>query len=88
MNKREEIGKLMSGIMPRVEITKDKPNAADEAATRLLFESYTDEKGFHCPRCGETITNPDKAIEHLRDEINEAMTKLPTLLRQSKPKEK
>jgi hypothetical protein len=87
MNKRPEAPRLNRGTMPRVEIARDNPDAADEAATRLLFETYTDKDGFHCPACGAVITDPNKAIDHLKDEINAAITKLPTLLGQAKPKE-
>ncbi|GAI83195.1 unnamed protein product, partial [marine sediment metagenome] len=32
--------------------------------------------GFHCPRCGVVITDPEKAIYHLAEEINKALDHL------------
>lgn len=59
-----------------VAVQKKDWNDADMAATRSLIETYTDKDGFHCPRCGATITNPEEAIDHLATEINKAMQEL------------
>lgn len=60
------------GRLPQVSVIRGQGDDADIAGTEALLNQYTDETGFHCPRCGVTITNPDKAIEHLGEEINEA----------------
>ncbi|MBA7572286.1 hypothetical protein ES708_14065 [subsurface metagenome] len=61
----------------RVSICRESGHEADAAGTKALLDAYTKEDGFHCPRCGEIFTNPDKAIEHLADEINRAFLSLP-----------
>lgn len=61
----------------RVSVSREAGDDADAAATKALLDAYTQEDGFHCPRCGVVITNPDKAIEHLADEINQAFASLP-----------
>lgn len=62
---------------PRVNVSRGSGDEADAAATKALLDACTKEDGFHCPRCGVVITNPDKAIEHLADEINQAFASLP-----------
>lgn len=62
---------------PRVNVSQGSGHEADAAATKALLDAYTKEDGFHCPRCGVVITNPEKAIEHLADEINQAFASLP-----------
>lgn len=62
---------------PRVSVCRDSGQEADATATKALLEAYTKEDGFHCPRCGLVIPNPEKAIEHLADEINQAFASLP-----------
>jgi len=59
-----------------VEATRDCKDEADIAATRGLLELYTQQDGFHCPRCGEVITNPEDAVNHLAEEINKALARL------------
>lgn len=76
------------GKVPLVRIEKGKPDPADVQATRLLYESNLVDGVFKCPRCGREITNPNDAIDHLKDEINETMTKLPSIIKAAKPKEK
>ncbi len=67
----------IKATQPRVSICRESGHEADAAGTRALLDAYTKEDGFHCPRCGAVITNPDKAIEHLADEINRAFLSLP-----------
>jgi len=64
------------GMPPSVRVTKHPKDEADRAATKVLMDLYSDEDGFHCPRCGETITDGDKAVAHLAEEINKAMARL------------
>lgn len=85
---RERTDLPRAGTMPLVAITGEQPSLADQTATRLLFDTYTDKDGFHCPVCGVTITNPNEAIDHLRDEINASITAIPRTIGQAKPKEK
>ncbi len=62
---------------PRINVSRGSGDEADAAATKALLVAYTKEDGFHCPRCGVVITNPEKAIEHLAEEINQAFASLP-----------
>jgi hypothetical protein len=78
----------IGGTMPMVRIGQAPPNAADETATRLLLEAYTTKDGFRCPKCGEVITDPNKAIDHLKEEINSAIVRHNTLVGQAKPEKK
>jgi hypothetical protein len=76
VTERPDPTKLFTGALPQVRIAQGQPTAADEAATRYLYEAYTDKDGFHCPKCGKTITNPNEAIDHIKDEINETMANI------------
>jgi len=60
----------------RVTPTRTPKDPGDLEATRALILAYSDKDGFHCPRCGVTITNPDEAVEHLGEEINKALEQL------------
>lgn len=60
----------------RVTVGKGAKDEADSIATQALLQQYTDNEGFHCPRCGVTITNPEDAINHLAEEINKALAHL------------
>ena len=64
------------GKPPRVEVTRESIDDADRAATIGMLERYTQPDGFHCPRCGEVITDPEEAVYHLADEINQALDRL------------
>jgi len=59
-----------------VEATRACKDEADIAATKGLLELYTQDDGFHCPRCGEVITNPEDAVNHMAEEINKALALL------------
>lgn len=67
------------GVLPTVSVRKGAGNDADTAATRLLYETYSKDGVFTCPKCGATINDPNEAIEHLATEINEAMKALPSI---------
>lgn len=60
----------------RVTPTKVPKDEGDRAATKILMDLYSDKDGFHCPRCGVTITDGDKAVAHLSEEINKALAHL------------
>jgi len=64
------------GRPPCVEVTRKGTDMADMAATRGLLELFTQPDGFHCPRCGVVITNPEEAVNHLAEEINKALARL------------
>ncbi len=64
------------GKSPSVIPTKKPKDEADREATKVLMDLYSDEEGFHCPKCGVTITNGDKAVLHLAEEINKALAHL------------
>jgi len=64
------------GKPARVEATRDCKDEADIAATKGFLELYTQPDGFHCPRCGVVITNPEDAVYHLAEEINKALDHL------------
>lgn len=64
------------GKPPRVTPTREVKDAADLAATKALLEQYTQDDGFHCPRCGVVIKNPEQAVYHLAEEINKALERL------------
>ena len=55
-----------------VKAVKADENHPDAAATRLLFEAYSNAGGFHCPWCQATITDEQEAVKHLAMEINKA----------------
>ena len=76
------------GKMPMVQIAKGKPDEADVAATKLLYEAYLVDGVFNCPRCGKKFPDPEKAVLHLMDEINDSMAGLQRILAAAKPKEK
>ncbi|MBA7690158.1 hypothetical protein ES703_98682 [subsurface metagenome] len=59
-----------------VSVSTNPKDEADAAATKSLLEYYTQEDGFHCPRCGAVITNPDEAVYHLAEEINKSLAML------------
>jgi len=71
-----------------VEIATAKPDEADIVATKLLYEAYLVDGVFVCPRCGQKFPDPEKAVLHLKDEINDSMAGLQRILAASKPKEK
>lgn len=73
------------GNPPEVTVTDHVEDEADAAATKLLLESYTQNGAFHCPRCGVVITDPELAIKHLADEINESMASLATIMAREQP---
>jgi len=64
------------GNPPSVQAVKKANDQADVLATKVLMDLYSDEDGFHCPRCGVTITDGDKAVIHLAEEINKALASL------------
>jgi len=68
--------KDFKGNAPRVRITKHPKDEADVASTKILMDLYTQEDGFHCPRCGVVINDGDKAVAHLGEEINKALATL------------
>jgi len=81
MSEQEERGfepQARSDMPARVRVVPLVEGTADTLATRLLLDAYSDEHGFHCPACGQTITEPNAAVEHLADEVNAAMLKLAT----------
>ncbi len=64
------------GKSPRVGITKHPKDEADVAATKVFMDLYTQDDGFHCPRCEVVITDGDKAVAHLAEEMNKALVHL------------
>ncbi|KKN21792.1 hypothetical protein LCGC14_0921720 [marine sediment metagenome] len=64
------------GNPPGVQVVKHAKDQADVLATKVLMDLYSDKDGFHCPRCGVTITDGDKAVIHLAEEINEGLARL------------
>ena len=60
--------------LPRVRVTYEPKDQADIEATKALLQLYTDKDGFKCPRCNKIITDPTEAVEHLAEEINNALT--------------
>ncbi len=62
---------------PRVTVTRQPEDEGDILATKALIEQYTQPDGFHCPRCGVVIKNPEEAVYHLAEEINKALDHLP-----------
>ncbi|MBA7624114.1 hypothetical protein ES703_31518 [subsurface metagenome] len=79
MEKREAAPPKLTdfkGHPPRVTVTREQKDEADTLATKALLLQYTQEDGFHCPRCGVAIKDPEKAINHLAEEINKALDHL------------
>ena len=64
------------GKPPRVSASKEGIDEADLEATRAMLQQYTQDDGFHCPRCGVVIVDPEEAIYHLAEEINKALDHL------------
>ncbi len=64
------------GKPPKVRVTKHPKDEADIAATKVFMDLYTQDDGFHCPSCGVVITDGDKAVAHLAEEINKALDHL------------
>lgn len=64
------------GRQPVVKATKKPIDPGDWDATSALVDSYTQEDGFHCPRCPFTTTDPNEAVRHLAGEINKALDAL------------
>jgi len=60
----------------RVTPTRKPKDPGDLEATRSLIQAYSDKDGFHCPKCGITITNPDEAVIHLGEEINKSIEQI------------
>jgi len=60
----------------RVRPTTAPDNPGDLDATRALIEFYSDQDGFHCPRCHAVIQDITEAVYHLGDEINQAFAQL------------
>lgn len=61
---------------PRVSVTHEPKDEGDIAATQLLLQIYTQDDGFHCPRCPFTTSNPEEAVYHLAEEINKTLDAL------------
>jgi len=59
-----------------IEVSRDCQDEADIHATKAFLELYTQPDGFHCPRCGVVITNAEKAVYHLAEEMNKALAHL------------
>lgn len=76
LEKNQPTPSRFGGRMPAVEVTRGDRDSADDLATRRLLEQYMDETGFHCPKCGITLTNRDDAVEHLAGEINKSLKAL------------
>jgi len=64
------------GHPPTVRATKERKDEADALATKTLMDLYTQEDGWHCPKCGLVFTDGDLAVAHLADEINSALAYL------------
>ena len=64
------------GHAPIIEVTKHPKDPADTLATKVFMDLYSDENGFTCPRCGLVITDGDKAVIHLAEEMNKALASL------------
>jgi len=64
------------GLMTKVAVTKEPSDNADVYATAQLLELYTEKGLFSCPRCPFTTTDQEKAVYHLAEEINNALTHL------------
>lgn len=64
------------GLTTRVSVTKSPTDNADIYATAQLLELYTEKGVFSCPRCPFTTTDQEKAVNHLAEEINKALTHL------------
>ena len=59
--------------LPRVRFTREPKDEADIIATKALIEQYSDQDGFHCPRCELVIKDIEEAIKHLGEEINKTL---------------
>ncbi len=71
----------MPGISNSVRVVPAKGGTPDTTGTLALLEAYSDDDGFHCPRCGVTIKNANYAVEHLAKEINDSFGNLATVLK-------
>jgi hypothetical protein len=66
----------IKGMSIKVGVTKEQADNADIYATSQLLELYTEEGVFKCPRCPFTTKDQEKAVYHLAEEINKALTHL------------
>jgi len=64
------------GKTPRVTFTHQAKDEADLIVTQELIKLYTQEDGFHCPKCGVVIKDLDDAVYHLGEEINKTLEEL------------
>jgi uncharacterized C2H2 Zn-finger protein len=65
-----------SDMPARVQVIPYQEGAPDAAATLQLLQIYHQDDGFHCPRCKVVFEDPNVFVEHLAEEINDAMLKL------------
>lgn len=70
---------LASAPPARVYAVPTRKESPDVTATMLLLQVYTDEKGFHCPKCGIIIPAMEQAVEHMAKEINTGLDSLAKL---------
>lgn len=59
-----------------VRVSTEAKDEGDRTATLALLNHFTQQEGFHCPRCGVVIKNPEEAINHLAEEINKSLASL------------
>ncbi|MBA7537373.1 hypothetical protein ES705_29640 [subsurface metagenome] len=59
-----------------VRVDTQAKDEGDSIATLALLNLYTQQDGFHCPRCGVIIKKPEEAINHLAEEINKSLASL------------
>ena len=60
-----------------LELAKDQPDPRDARITQALLDAYQRDDGWHCPKCGQTFTEPTPFAQHLIDELNRGLSALP-----------
>lgn len=70
---------------PATLVTRTPANPLDAEATRQLLQTTFTPEGYKCPKCGTIETSPEAMIEHLSDEINQAIFTIQDIYSSFKP---
>lgn len=70
--------------IPDIHVVPADGDSPDKQATIALLKGYTDDNGFHCPKCGETITDPNEAVQHLANELNKSLAQMSRALKKER----
>lgn len=66
-------------IAPIVVVTREGGNEGDRLTTQQLLEASRQGDGYKCLRCTFETPDPEAMIDHLAEEINQAMLRIGNL---------